>query len=393
MHSIQQKLSACDLLIVEDDMTNAAILRKHLLGDGYSKLAFATNGKEALDHMHHTLPDMVILDLMMPEMDGFEFLTRMRENPLWANIPIIVQTAIENGHSKIRAFEMGASDYVEKPVNVPELLARIRVHLLNKLLLEEITERQEKMHIEMRAAQMMQERIMPSGEQMLATEETYKLHIARHFETSSVMGGDCWGLQPLTATRLGIYMFDFSGHGMTAAMNVFRMHTLMQELLHLGNDAGGYLTALNEHIHPLLDRSEFATMIYGIIDIEANSLEYAAAAVPPTLVYRPKANSQEWLDSRGFPLGATANAEYETIYTPFGSGDALVMFSDCLIETEDAAGQVMSEEMIAQDVKSALAEKPPHPASHIIDTLITHFRTHTQNPIEDDLTVNVYCRR
>lgn len=188
-------------------------------------------------------------------------------------------------------------------------------------------------------------------------------------------------------------MFDFSGHGMTAAMNVFRMHTLMHELLPFSNHAGTFLSELNSRIYPLIERSEFATMFYGIIDIEANSLEYASAAAPPTLVYRPQANNQEWLDSKGFPLGATAKAIYDTIYTPFSSGDTLLMFSDCLIETEDAHGNVINENTIANSVKRSLASASPHPARHIINHILADFHAHSQNPLEDDLTINVYCRQ
>jgi len=393
MADMEQALRACKLLIVEDDRINRAILNKILISGGYQNIIFAENGKQGLELTEELRPDLVILDMIMPEMDGFGYCQAVQKNPELAGIPIIIQTGLEKKEDKVRAFSMGACDYITKPIHSLELLARIKVHLSNKLLMEETYVQKEQMHAELRAAELMQKNLMPSPEQVEMAEGLYHLKMAQHFETSSIMGGDFWGMHPLSPTRMGIYITDFSGHGVSAAMNVFRMHTLMQELMAHANDAGNFLTKLNHHIYPLIERNEFATMFYAIIDIEANCLEYAAAASPPALITRAEDGSKEWLECRGFPLGAVPEANYKTIHTPYASGDSLVIFSDCLIETVNERGKVISKDEIAMSVENALRQSPLHVALHIKNMLIGYFQTHNTRPLADDLTVNVYCRK
>lgn len=393
MPNLSERLADCKLLIVEDDRINTAVLQQQLSEGGYRSVTFAENGRRGLELTQSIRPDLVILDMVMPEMDGFEYCRALKRSPELSKIPVIVQTSLEHSEDKIRAFAMGASDYITKPLNSLELLARIKVHLTNKLLFEETLAQQQQMHSELLAAQMMQKNLMPSIEQTQMAEEHYGLQIAKHFETSSMMGGDSWGMHPLSDTRLGIYMIDFSGHGISSALNMFRMHTLMQELFVHGNEAGSFLAVLNHHIYPLLQRQEFATMFYGILDTEANSLEYAAAATPPALVVRENGGHNEWLDTAGLPLGVTPDARYPSIYTPFAPGDILLMFSDCLIETANNKGEMINTQDIAVCASQALASGPRHKAVHIKNTLLAFFHRHNPKPIGDDLTVNVYCRK
>jgi sigma-B regulation protein RsbU (phosphoserine phosphatase) len=388
-----ERLKACKLLIIEDDTLNATILRQHLQNAGYKNLSFAENGEQGLKMTREIIPDLVLLDMMMPQMNGFEYCKAMQSDTALANIPIIVQTALENASDKLRAFSAGSSDYITKPAHAPELLARIKVHLSNKLLREKILAQQQQMEAELNAAKLMQENLMPSQQQLESMEQLYKLHIAKYFETSSIMGGDFWGIFALSETRLAVYMLDFSGHGVTAALNVFRIHTLMQELSANSPNPGDFLTGLNRRLYPLIERNSFATMFYGIIDTEANSLEYAAAAPPPILLLRPQATHREWLATCGYPLGATQSATYKTIYTPFAPGDALVICSDCLFETTNKNGETLSEDIIAACSENALAEAAEAPAAHIVAQLLSTLRQHNSSAISDDLTLNVYCRK
>ncbi len=390
----QYNLTACRLLIVEDDRTNAAILSECLIKAGYTSIHVAENGEKGLALMHEEKPDLIILDLMMPEMDGFEFCRHVRAYRMFDDIPVIVQTGLEDNAEKIRAFSLGASDYITKPVSGQELLARIKVHLTNKLLQNDISERNRQMVNELDAARIMQERLMPSPHHMEAIERQYSVEIAQHFEPSSIIGGDCWGVRPLTDLRMAFYMFDFSGHGVTAAINVFRMHTLIGELAQHHNDAGVMVTRLNRHLYPLLERGEFATMFYAIIDIEANCLEYVSASAPPVIICRSGNAEASFLDSSGFALGVVESANFETLYAPIISGDAMVMFSDCLIESQDSEGKIISEQEIAATIKEAMNEtNSTHHAERILQRIISRFRHNRSGPVADDLTLNVYYRK
>ena len=116
------------ILVVDDAPANiqavTAILREH----GY-QISVATNGRQALSVLERVRPDLILLDVLMPEMDGFEACRRIKHNPAYQDIPIIFLTAKTDATDIVRGFELGAVDYVPKPFNAYELLARVNTHL------------------------------------------------------------------------------------------------------------------------------------------------------------------------------------------------------------------------------------------------------------------------
>jgi two-component system cell cycle response regulator len=116
------------ILIVDDLTTNLKVLRG-LLADQAYQLTFANSGQQALDRVQKTRPDLILLDLMMPGMNGITVCRRLKQSADYASIPIIFLTASHELEHLIQAFELGAVDYVTKPFRTPELLARIQTHL------------------------------------------------------------------------------------------------------------------------------------------------------------------------------------------------------------------------------------------------------------------------
>jgi class 3 adenylate cyclase len=114
--------------VVEDTPANIQALSTILKGQGY-QVSVATNGKQALEVLERLRPDLILLDIMMPEMDGFETCTRIKASTAWREIPVIFLTARADTADIVRGFEMGAVDYVAKPFNAHELLARVNTHL------------------------------------------------------------------------------------------------------------------------------------------------------------------------------------------------------------------------------------------------------------------------
>jgi sigma-B regulation protein RsbU (phosphoserine phosphatase) len=207
-----------------------------------------------------------------------------------------------------------------------------------------------------------------------------------------MLGGDCWGIRPLSNTQLAIFTYDFSGHGMTAAMNVFRMHTIMQEYFESAREPGNYLTTINRQLQPLLERDQFATMFYGIIDTDANCLMYASAATPAPILLNADLQNASFLNGRGFPLGVVPKANYETPYAAFMPGDTLLLYSDCVIETPNNAGEFLSEEILLGTLHAACTNQHSNHASAAIAELLARLQVHSNHPIIDDLTITAYSR-
>ena len=133
-----KQLADCRLLLVDDAKPNLDILVEGLKGD--HKLSLALNGEMALQIAARTPPDLVLLDIMMPGMDGYEVCRRLRQMPETAEVPIIFLSSLEDVQNKSRGFEAGANDYVTKPFNLLEVKARVRALLKAKVYSDAVKE-------------------------------------------------------------------------------------------------------------------------------------------------------------------------------------------------------------------------------------------------------------
>ncbi len=116
------------ILIVDDEPANLNVLSEVLIAEGYD-VAIANSGERAITIVDRQLPDLILLDIHMPDMDGFTVCQNLKENQKTSAIPVIFMTALNDIDSKVKGFELGAVDYITKPFNVRELLARIKNHL------------------------------------------------------------------------------------------------------------------------------------------------------------------------------------------------------------------------------------------------------------------------
>lgn len=382
------------ILIVDDMEFNRLVLKEVLSSHGFTNLEFACNGKEAIEKLELFLPSLVILDLVMPEMDGFELCQQFRAFPTLKNIPILIQTALSVPEQKAKAFAAGATDFITKPVDTKELIARTKVHLERHELYDGLKRQQKRMLGELNEAKKMQKVLMPSNDLIHKIETDFQCLARSHFATSSELGGDFWGVHLLSETELGIYIVDFSGHGVTAALNTFRLHTIMQERLATAKNPGEYLTVLNKVLIKLLSVGQFATMFYGVIDTEANTIRYATAACPMPLVFRKDGNEPvEFVSGKGFPLGVTEDAIYETKEITFGPNDLILLYSDALIETANESNHFFTEELVSQFILDNIGDSSNAAIDRMFENLIANFMKDYGVRLNDDLTVCLFSRK
>lgn len=234
---------------------------------------------------------------------------------------------------------------------------------------------------ELRTGRDMQSALLPTGPQFRSIEETYLCRVESHFETSSELGGDIWGLREIDDHRFGIYLVDFSGHGVGAAVNTFRLHTMMSEMPPL-NSPAALLSELNRHLVDLIPRGQFATMLYAIVDIRAHSITYSSAAAPSPVIGHAKSDEVILAESQGMPLGISAKANYTDRRLDFPPGAYLFLYSDALIEARVPAGQ-----MFGTDGLLSLLNRPCEPGrSGHIPAILNQFKARACLPLEDDLT-------
>lgn len=375
-------LSHCRVLVVDDAQGIRKIIGAYLQAAGISQIEYATDGIDGLAKVESFEPDLVILDIMMPEMDGFEVCRILRSDAKHRHLPVLVQTALESPSERTSVFRAGASDLITKPIHGPELVARVRVQLENRMLIRNLEDYRQHMQMELELARHMQEDILPEDGVFLQTEDCTGLRVISHFQPSAELGGDMWHIRDLGGDRVAVSSVDFSGHGVTAALNTFRLHTLMHQLPPPDPDRpSGYLQLLNAQLVDLLPVHQFATMFYAIIDLRHGSMIWSSAGAPSPIF--SLGGHLQFLDSSGLPLGISLSAKYRDRRIDFPPGAGLLLYSDALTETPDGQGNAVDQdallEMVAQAGSDCDADTP-------LASLLERFRQDRSTPT-DDLTV------
>jgi phosphoserine phosphatase RsbU/P len=223
----------------------------------------------------------------------------------------------------------------------------VRVHLEHRQLIERLSEFQRLMSQELDQARAMQRSLLPADDAMRHLEARFPIALASYCQASIGLGGDIWDVRALDDNRLMIFSADFSGHGVGAALNTFRLHSFIQGGSLRVDDAASWLAALNRFLCDVLPVGQFATMFCGIIDFAASTLQYASAAAPWQMVRDGEADGGfEIIADPGFPLGLSREATYENHTRRFGPDSVLFLYSDALIETPDMLNPVFSIERL-----------------------------------------------
>jgi sigma-B regulation protein RsbU (phosphoserine phosphatase) len=378
------------VMIVDDNRVNRHLLMALLERGGIRHVELAEDGNDALARMETFRPDLILLDLMMPNLDGFDMCRQLRADPRWKDLPVLVQSSLSRAEDRARAFAAGATDYVTKPINAIELLSRVRIHLQNRALVSDLQIYRRRTEAELDLARKMQERLMPAAERLAESEAATGVAIDAHFAPSSELGGDFWDFRRDGQGRLVVYLVDFSGHGVGAALNTFRLHTLVQRMDFAAFDPAEFLAAVNKRLCALLPSGQFATMLAGVIDPESNRFLYASAGSTRPMVWGPGEAEPRLGDSSGLPLGLLPTVEYETRAVDLPPGGRLFLYSDAAIEIPvgPAGEDVLDEAGLADLIRDQLHEPD---GARFLEALLP--RLAAIGPIDDDLTALLVTRR
>lgn len=140
------------ILLVDDYAINLKLISTKLTSVGFTNIETACDGIDALKKTYRQMPDAVLLDIMMPNMDGFGYCEQIRNDPNAAHMPIIVQTALEDRDTKIRALSSGADDFLNKPLDLEEVALRIQLHLERYFMLQDLQQVRQSLHEELELA-------------------------------------------------------------------------------------------------------------------------------------------------------------------------------------------------------------------------------------------------
>ena len=393
-------LADARVLIVDDNRMNRHLLVAVLERGGITLIEQAENGHDALARMERFKPDIVLLDLMMPQMDGFEMCRQLRADPRWASLPVLVQSSLSRAEDRARAFAAGATDYVTKPINAVELMARVRIHLVKRAMLRDLECYRSRTEVELGLARAMQGRLLPGPERLAALEEATGVAIHAHFEPSSELGGDFWGIDHLPDGRIAVYLVDFSGHGVGAALNTFRLDAICRQIGSTALAPAEFLCTVNRRLCGLLPIGQFATMLTGLIDPAAGIFHYASAGSTAPMVWLPGDEAPRLGDGSGLPLGLLPSATYDCRQLPMPPGSRLFLYSDAAIEIplDGGSHDVLDEHGLAlllarrlQDGDNVDNGGGSGDGARLLSGLLDDL--HATGPIDDDLTALLLTRR
>ena len=337
-----------DILIVDDTPANLRVLAQ-MLSDRNYRVRAVTSGLRALEAAQAASPDLILLDVKMPEMDGYEVCRRLKADQRTRETPIIFISALDDVQDKVKAFTAGGVDYVTKPFHWEEVLARIETHLALRSLQRQLQDANGRFERELALAGATQASFLPkqlpdvSGWQLAVT-----LIPAR--QTS----GDFYDIALLPNGRLGILVADVADKGAGAALYMALSWTLIRTYTsEYPTQPERVLSAANHRILTDTDANQFVTTFYGILDPTTGELAYCNAGHnPPYLVSGQKGKEARKLTRTGIPLGIFGDQEWGQAVVQLAPGDTLVLYTDGVTDAENGQGAFFGEDRLLDSIRA-----------------------------------------
>jgi phosphoserine phosphatase RsbU/P len=318
------------ILIVDDTPINISVISGALKDSFATKVA--TSGAKALAiAAGKDKPDLILLDVMMPEMDGYEVCRRLKADPNTRDIPVIFLTSQTEAEDETKGFEVGAVDYIHKPFSAPVVKARVRTHLMLREAHAQIAKQLVEINTELEMARQIQLSILPSNTPKVAGMEI----VARYIPMTSV-AGDFYDFIVVDESRVGILIADVSGHGLPAALIASMLQVALTAQARHASEPAKVLAGLNQALCGKFQHN-FVTAAYVYVDLEKGAISYAGAGHPPILLWRRSTGAASQLLENGLVMGQFEEATYDSLQVPIEAGDRFVLYTDGIVETNNPA--------------------------------------------------------
>ena len=376
---------AAKILVVDDEPRNVRILQIQLNARGYTVYT-AADGLQALEVVKEEMPDLILLDINMPKMDGFEVVKHVRANEATEFIPIVMITALrDTRENRIKSIEAGADDFIEKPFDSLEVLARVRSLLRIKHYQDTLAKYNARLQEELQMARSIQEILIPQD----GVQELSRFRVASHCCPEMAVGGDFFDVWEIAPNRLGVFISDVMGHGVSAAFVTVFIKTILAEFQQqIANNPGHLLEILNTRFNDLISSRlfMFATAFCGIIDLDKGELVCANAGHSFPFLYNAEKKTYHPVGDKntGNGLGIWRDSVYETTHYPFDPLGRMFLYTDGVYEAKNPKGEEFTVDRLGQLV-SAWREQS---AAELIAGVSEAIDTFTDNcPKDDDLTL------
>ncbi|MBN2007030.1 MAG: SpoIIE family protein phosphatase [Anaerolineae bacterium] len=400
------------ILVVDDNVTNLKVVVNYLKEFGF-KMLTASSGESALKRIAAYPPDLILLDVMMPGMDGWEVCRQLKANPETANIPIIFMTALASEDDKVKGFDAGAVDYVTKPIQQREVLARVTTHLrlqeqarrladmanslqtanteiqaLNMRLQEENL----RLEAELDITRRIQSMLLPGTEELAQIAD---LEIAGFMQPAAAVSGDYYDVLCHDG-HIKISMGDVTGHGLESGLVMLMVQTAVRALLIGGlHDPVRFMDALNRTLYANLQRIGVnKSLSVTFLDYQQQTGQIGISGQHEQVLVLRKGGQIDILDTvnLGFYVGLveeiTAFVNEHTL--TLAPGESAVLYSDGFTEAENANGEMYGLERLCASISDHWAES----SAAIKEAAVTNVRLFLgERTPHDDLALLVIKKK
>lgn len=373
------------ILIVDDTPANLRLLSEMLAAQGYA-VRPAPDGALALAAVQAEPPDLILLDIRMPEMDGYEVCERLKADRQTRDIPVIFISALGETEDKLKAFAAGGVDYITKPFQIEEVRARVEAHLALRRLQQQLQTANRRFQEELNLAGQIQASFLPDH-----MPDIPGWQVAAALQPARETSGDFYDVIELPGGRLSVVVADVAGKGAGAALYMALTRTLLRTYAsEYPDQPDRVLRVVNQRLLTDTRTSMFVTVFYGILDPGAAMLTYANAGhLPPYTLGAHTNRPLERLDWPGMALGVVDDAEWRAASHAVGPGDGVFIFTDGVTEAAGTDSGFFGTARLAD----VLAAQRASSAEKMVDAVVAAVRDYVgEAPAADDITCVALAR-
>jgi sigma-B regulation protein RsbU (phosphoserine phosphatase) len=345
------------IFIVDDNDDNRYTLTLYLNLEGYGNVEVAEDGEAAIARLEREPFDLVLLDVMMPKVDGYQVLAWLKAQDRLRDLPIVMISSLNEMASVIRCIELGAVDYLSKPFDPVLLRARIGASLEKKRLRDEVGRHLARLEAELAAARRLQQGMVPNSFPRPTPENPVEIFAS--MEPAREVGGDLYDFFYADKDTVWFLIGDVSGKGMAAALFMARAKSLIRLAAGLMRGEGGVLPdpsdiigRVNRELCEDNDQMMFVALFLGLLATGSGTLRFCNAGhLAP---YRINGQALAPVEgAEGVVLGVHPDASYTSGQVILTQGEAIYLATDGVIEAANPQGDAFSEERLLAVLRDA----------------------------------------
>lgn len=383
-----QNSHALRVLVVDDDETNRSVLDMMLRKDGHT-VVLAQDGEEAVSLYNAELPDLVLMDIMMPVMDGYEATQSIKANAGNHFVPVIFLTALSDDQALAKCLEVGGDDFITKPVSRVLLRAKLAAVARMRRLYVELEQQQrdlsnmhERLRYEHEIAEEVFAKIVESAGEQAANIRSELLPFA-------IANGDLLMVAQGASGSQYILLGDCTGHGLSAAIGAIPVKDIFYAMTRKGFGIHEIVAEMNRKLHATLPTGQFLAACLLEWDHHSSVIKIWNGGMPDVIRVAESDGGIASIPSRNLPLGVVTDEELyiDIEVRQANHGDRVYLCSDGLIDARDTSGEMFGQERLMSLIR---ANRDRNYLFDEVRYAVTRFRG--DQPQEDDITlVEVLC--